>query len=197
MKISRRAERIEPFYVMEVAKAAQELAREVAHGSTPMIFLNIGEPDFTAPPLELHEIELFKGSKPDTLIDLAACMESRSFKAGQTIFSRGDPGAELYLIRSGEVRIMGCVGGSSRPCHIATYGRGEFFGGLAFLDRQPRGNDAIASTDLELYVLTQEKFSYLAEAHKRIAFVLVSQLARTLAIRLRHTDNELTLLQAN
>jgi aspartate/methionine/tyrosine aminotransferase len=51
MKISRRAERIEPFYVMEVAKAAQELARNVAHGSTPMIFLNIGEPDFTAPPL--------------------------------------------------------------------------------------------------------------------------------------------------
>ena len=51
MKISRRAERIEPFYVMEVAKAAQELAREIAHGSTPMVFLNIGEPDFTAPPL--------------------------------------------------------------------------------------------------------------------------------------------------
>ena len=51
MKISRRAERIEPFYVMEVAKAAQELAREIARGSTPMVFLNIGEPDFTAPPL--------------------------------------------------------------------------------------------------------------------------------------------------
>jgi len=51
MKISRRAERIEPFYVMEVAKAATALAREVAHTSTPMIFLNIGEPDFTAPPL--------------------------------------------------------------------------------------------------------------------------------------------------
>jgi len=51
VKISRRAERIEPFYVMEVAKAASQLAREVAHGDQPMIFLNIGEPDFTAPPL--------------------------------------------------------------------------------------------------------------------------------------------------
>ena len=51
MKISRRAERIEPFYVMEVAKAASQLAREVAHGDQPMIFLNIGESDFTAPPL--------------------------------------------------------------------------------------------------------------------------------------------------
>ena len=51
MRIATRAERIEPFYVMEVAKAASALAREVADTDTPMIFLNIGEPDFTAPPL--------------------------------------------------------------------------------------------------------------------------------------------------
>jgi len=51
MRISKRAERIEPFYVMEVAKAASQLAREVARSASPMIFLNIGEPDFTAPPL--------------------------------------------------------------------------------------------------------------------------------------------------
>ncbi len=51
MKFSTRAERIEPFYVMEVAKAAQHLARDVAGTREPMIFLNIGEPDFTAPPL--------------------------------------------------------------------------------------------------------------------------------------------------
>ena len=51
MRISGRAQRIEPFYVMEVAKAAASLAAEVAHTASPMIFLNIGEPDFTAPPL--------------------------------------------------------------------------------------------------------------------------------------------------
>lgn len=51
MKTSTRAARIEPFYVMEIAKAAQALAAEVADSSSPMVFLNIGEPDFTAPPL--------------------------------------------------------------------------------------------------------------------------------------------------
>ncbi len=51
MRIAARAARIEPFYVMEVAKAAQQMARECAQGDRPMIFLNIGEPDFTAPPL--------------------------------------------------------------------------------------------------------------------------------------------------
>ena len=51
MRIASRAERIEPFYVMEVAKTASSLAQQVAGSDRPMIFLNIGEPDFTAPPL--------------------------------------------------------------------------------------------------------------------------------------------------
>jgi aspartate/methionine/tyrosine aminotransferase len=50
MQLSSRALAIEPFYVMEVAKAASALAQKIAHTDSPMIFLNIGEPDFTAPP---------------------------------------------------------------------------------------------------------------------------------------------------
>ena len=57
MKISGRAQRIEPFYVMEVAKAAADLGRTVAHTESPMVFLNIGEPDFTAPPLVIEAAE--------------------------------------------------------------------------------------------------------------------------------------------
>lgn len=147
------------------------------------------------PPLELHEIELFKGSKPDTLTDLEACLERRSWKAGETIFARGEPSDDLFLIRKGEVKVMGCIGRSSALKHIATYGRGDFVGGLAFLDHRPRGNDAIAITDCDMYVLSMEKFNYLAEQHKRIALVLLAKLARMLAIRLRHTNNELSILQ--
>jgi len=51
MKLASRLDHIEPFYVMECAKAASELARSPACANSPMIFLNIGEPDFTAPPL--------------------------------------------------------------------------------------------------------------------------------------------------
>jgi aspartate/methionine/tyrosine aminotransferase len=51
MRLASLIDRIEPFYVMEVAKAASKLAREAANTDRPMIFLNIGEPDFTAPPL--------------------------------------------------------------------------------------------------------------------------------------------------
>jgi aspartate/methionine/tyrosine aminotransferase len=49
MKTASRLRHIEPFYVMECAKAAAALARSPACAERPMLFLNIGEPDFTAP----------------------------------------------------------------------------------------------------------------------------------------------------
>ena len=85
--------------------------------------------------------------------------------------------------------------GAGRNRHIASFGRGDFFGGLAFLDNRPRGNDAVAATDTEVYVLSREQFNQLAEDHKKLAFSLIAAIARTLAIRLRHADTELTMLQ--
>ena len=49
MRIAQRAQRVEPFYVMELAKAASAMAAAAQPGDRSMLYLNIGEPDFTAP----------------------------------------------------------------------------------------------------------------------------------------------------
>jgi aspartate/methionine/tyrosine aminotransferase len=53
MRLASRVEKIEPFWVMECAKAADAIARSPACdprlGGAPMLYLNIGEPDLTAP----------------------------------------------------------------------------------------------------------------------------------------------------
>jgi aspartate/methionine/tyrosine aminotransferase len=58
MRTAGRLQHIEPFYVMECAKAADEIAQgplcDPAQGGRPMIYLNIGEPDFGAAPLVLE-----------------------------------------------------------------------------------------------------------------------------------------------
>ena len=147
------------------------------------------------PPLELHQIELFKGSKPDTLSDLEACLEKRSWKAGETIYQSGEIGSELMLIRKGQVKLVGAVGRGGTMKHIATLGRGDFLGGQAFLETRIRSSDAIAIRDCDMYILSVENYNLLAEEHKRIALVLMTKLARLLSIRLRHTNEELALLQ--
>jgi len=53
LRTAARVDRIEPFYVMELAKEAFAIAAgpecDPARGGEPMVFLNIGEPDFGAP----------------------------------------------------------------------------------------------------------------------------------------------------
>jgi aspartate/methionine/tyrosine aminotransferase len=53
VKLARRLDHIEPFYVMACAKVARRIAAspacDPAQGGEPMLYLNIGEPDFTAP----------------------------------------------------------------------------------------------------------------------------------------------------
>jgi len=146
--------------------------------------------------LELRDIGFFARRKPETLEALEACMEKRSFRAGETIFRRGDAGDELYLIRRGAVRVMLPLG-EGLSHHLATFRRGVFFGEMSFLDREPRSADAVAYTDAELYALSRERFDALAAGHKRLAISLFEELARSLAIRLRYANAELRMLQAS
>ena len=155
-----------------------------------------GEPELA--PLEFFEIDIFQDHKEETLIDLESSLERRSIPKDEKIYAFGDPGQELYIIRKGAVRVTlptPTVGDDDQGHHILTYGRGDFFGGMAFLSQMPRLNDATALEDVELYVLSREKFELLRESHKRLACDLVVALAKVLAMRLRYADKELLAMQ--
>jgi SulP family sulfate permease len=145
--------------------------------------------------LELQEVELFAGRKEQTLAELEQCMEKRHVTAGDTIFSRGDAGDELFLIRRGAVRIMLPL--SDRMSHhLGTFGRGAFFGEMAFLDGEVRSANAVAFVDTELYVLSRRAFDKFAEDHKKLGLKLMEGIASVLASRLRYTNAELRVLES-
>jgi SulP family sulfate permease len=139
-------------------------------------------------------MELLAGRKPETLADLQACMQVSVLRAGDKVFAYGDAGDELYLIRRGEVRIMLPIEGGQAH-HLATFGRGAFFGEMAFLDPGPRSADAVAFADCEIYVLSRARFESFAAGHKRAALALLHGIARTLAVRLRYTNAEVQALR--
>ncbi len=144
--------------------------------------------------MQLQEMELFHKRKDETLKDLESRMTERHFAAGETIYARGEAGNEVYWIRRGTVRIFAPLG-AGRTRHVASFGRGDFFGSLAFLDNSPHDNDAVALTDTDVYALSREQFYTVAEEHKKLALNLVIALARALALRVRHAESELILLR--
>ncbi len=144
--------------------------------------------------LELRDMELLQGRKPETVASLEACLEICSYKAGERIYSAGNRGDRLFFIRKGTVKIVLPSQGTDGH-HLATYGRGDFFGGLSFLDGQPRGNEAISLTDTELYMLRRKAFDKLKEQHRLFAHNLIESIAKVLAMRLRYDDMELAALR--
>ena len=144
--------------------------------------------------LDLHEIDMFKGRKEETMVALESCMEKRNVKIGERIFASGDTGDEIFLIRRGAVRIMLPIN-DRQSLHLSTFGRGNFFGEMAFLDGATRSADAIAHNDVDLYVLPRKHFDKLALEHKMAALNLLEGVASVLTTRLRYANAQMRALE--
>lgn len=141
-------------------------------------------------PLALAEFDLCREFEADhTLTALADCAVPRTCAVGETIFKAGDIGDELYLIRRGIVRIVLPLGGTHH--NLASFGRGNFFGEIAFLDRGARTANAIATTVVDLFVISRARIDEMSRAQPVIGVKVFARLARSLALRLRRTDAEL------
>ena len=78
----------------------------------------------------------------------------RRYNAGERLFSEGDSGAEAFYLLHGELELSVEIDGATRT--IARAGAGSIVGELALLDKAPRSASAIAGTELEDVVITQE-----------------------------------------
>jgi SulP family sulfate permease len=145
-------------------------------------------------PLDPRDMDFLRGRKQQTLDELLACAEQRRCEAGSRIFKQGEVGDEIFLVRKGRVRIA-LAFGDGPAYHIATFGRGDFFGEIAFLDRGARSADAVALVPTELLVLSRSRFDAVAAQHPRLGQQFFSSLARALAIRLRQADREIHALE--
>jgi len=144
--------------------------------------------------LSLGQFELFDGLAPELVQLFEANVEPREFLAGEKIFHKGDQGRELYLIRSGEVKIVLPLA-HEQVFHLATFDRGGFFGDMAFLDNETRSADALALGTVSLFVLRREAFDKVAEQDPRAASVFFEALSSVISRRLRLSHRTLAALQ--
>ncbi|MFN5323693.1 MAG: cyclic nucleotide-binding domain-containing protein [Bacteroidota bacterium] len=88
----------------------------------------------------LEASTLFRRVTPEMVSELASRMEIDTFQPGQTIINKDDEGVTMYFIISGDVKIH------DREHLLAKLGKGEFFGEMSILDREPRSMSVTAIT---------------------------------------------------
>jgi CRP/FNR family cyclic AMP-dependent transcriptional regulator len=87
----------------------------------------------------------------------------RSFKQGETIFKKGDPGDWMFAVIEGAVEINL---GSTVLERVAAAG---VFGEMALIDQQPRSATAVAAVDCSLAVINEKRFLRLVEQTPKFA----------------------------
>ena len=105
-------------------------------------------------------------------------IEAHSIKAGSVIFREGDEARDLFVIKSGEVRIQ--IGNRT----VTELGVDSIFGEMALIDSHPRSATAVAVTDVELVPVSEKQFLFLVAQTPYFALKVM----RVLAQRLRATN---------
>ncbi|MGI5865322.1 MAG: cyclic nucleotide-binding domain-containing protein [Myxococcales bacterium] len=138
----------------------------------------------------LKKIPLFEGLNSPQLAKVAGITVERVYKKGEKIFSEGDAGNEFFIIVDGRVRISKHVPGIGEEA-LAILEPGAYFGEMALVDDTPRSADGIAHTDCVLRVIRRDELDGLMFTDKDIAYTLLWTFVRTLAVRLRETNDKI------
>lgn len=97
-------------------------------------------------------------------------VELETHDEGSVILSEGEPGAAMYIIASGEVKVY--TSGKGGPLYLACLGEGDFFGEVSVLTGKPRTATITASRRTELLRLDKSKLDALLGRHPRLRKVL-------------------------
>jgi CRP/FNR family cyclic AMP-dependent transcriptional regulator len=93
------------------------------------------------------------------------------FEAGDIVFSEGDAGDRMYVVKSGTVSL-----GSGEQV-LEEVGPGGLFGEMALLGSRPRSLTATAQTEAELVAIEARRFWYLVQETPYFAQVVMRVMA--------------------
>lgn len=136
--------------------------------------------------LELSEamgqVRLFAGLTERERASLKSAASLRHCKEGERFIEQGTPLDKMFIVLGGqaEVRVNGKL--------VATLPEQSLVGEIEFLDKLPASADVISLKETSLIELNNAALTSLMKKQPRLGYVLMSEIARTEAQRLRAMD---------
>jgi CRP/FNR family cyclic AMP-dependent transcriptional regulator len=137
----------------------------------------------------LAEVPFFQLMAEEERRLLAEEVDIVRFAAGELVFSIGDPGDSMYVIRSGEVEAF-FKDTTGKRIVLETSGAGAFFGELSLLDNGPRNASVVVTKDVEALRIDREDLNHLLKHHPEAALEMLTSMGRRMRVTaelLRHT----------
>ena len=137
----------------------------------------------------LAEVPFFQLLDEEERTLLAAQLDVVSFPSGRLLWNTGDPGGELYVIRSGEAEVF-FRNDTGERIVLEMSGPGDFVGELSLLDNGPRTAAVLVTKDIEALRVDRNDLNLLFHKHPDAALDLLTAMGRRMrktSELLRHT----------
>lgn len=128
----------------------------------------------------LKRAPLFAGCSKSELRALASTADELDLREGTVITREGRPGREFFVLISGTARV------TQSGEEVAQLGAGDWFGEIALLTNAPRTATVVATTPVDVLVITDRRFKTVVETMPSIALKILSSVGDRLARDARH-----------
>lgn len=129
---------------------------------------------------------LVSGLPEEAIEEIAELAMFRASVAGETIIEKGDKSTDLYVILEGRVNLYGPDGDK-----VAEIGPPSILGEIALVDNLERTITAVAVGLVKCAILPGGALRHYMSSKKDYGFIMLSNLARVLSMRLRNTNVQL------
>lgn len=134
----------------------------------------------------LKAVPLFRDLSEEEIDGLAQLMSEVTLKRGDTLFHEGDDGDRFYIVTEGKVKLSH-TSDDGRENLLAVLGPGEVIGELSLFDLGKRSSTVVAIAPTRLLALAHTDMRRYLVEHTGLALSML----RELAVRLRHTNEQL------
>lgn len=134
---------------------------------------------------ELANVPLFNDLDPASLHTLIRKVRVVTLEAGQVLFREGDPANSLYVVVDGAVVP---IAEGTRRRKLAVLERGQFFGEIGLMAKQPRNATIEALVDTKLLAIDRRVLWELIEQQPSVAQVILRFLRARLIDRQMRTN---------
>ncbi len=127
---------------------------------------------------DLRQIPFFNELEDNVIDAISRRLQREHYHKGAIVFAEDEPGDCMYIIESGQVKVVSEKSGREK---IYNYlGPGNFFGEMALLLSEKRSATVRVVIDADLLILRQHDLEELLQQHPAIALMMTRELGRRL-----------------
>jgi hypothetical protein len=130
--------------------------------------------------IALKLVPLFSTLTLEQLASIDRLMVTRNYAKGESIFRKGDVGAELYVVLEGEIRVH--LDHDGHEVTLARHGPSKVVGEMSVFDDQPRSASAQAAENTTVRVLRRDRMQAIVHEHPEVLLEFVKNLSQRLRV---------------